>query len=48
MSESSQVLQGFFVLVGREKGKRKIFKGNRNFMEAAEVLMKLLRCMDFR
>lgn len=41
------VARGFFMGMG-EKGKRKTFKGNRNFMEEAEVLMKLLKHMDFR
>lgn len=34
--------------MGREKGKRKTFKGNHNFMEETEVLMELLKCMDLR
>lgn len=38
------VARGFF---GGE-GKRKTFKGNHNFTEEAEVLMKLLKHMDLR
>lgn len=48
MSECWEALQGVFLAGVGEKGKRKMFKGNCNFMEEAEVLMKLLKLMDFR
>lgn len=36
------------ILAGRDKGKRKTLKGRSIFMEEAEVLMTLLKCMEFR